>query len=57
MKGFLSFFLACAAFTLVAVVQNVWLGLAFAAAMLWFLTPLESKPRTRVVKRRGERGY
>lgn len=47
MRGFPTFLLACIAFTLVAVVQNVWMGLAFAAGMLWFLTPLDRKERRR----------
>lgn len=57
MKGFLAFFVTCA----MTAALIPWPGLfwlwAITMGLVVLLTPLESKPRTRVVKRRGDRGY
>jgi hypothetical protein len=57
MRGFLTFTFVCG----MTAALIPWPGLfwlwALMIVVVLFTTPLESKPRTRVVKRRGERGY
>ena len=57
MRGFLTFTLVAAmTAALIPYPGLFWVWSATMGAVV-LLTPPESKPRTRVVKRRGERGY
>lgn len=57
MRGFLTFTFVCAmTAALIPWPDLFWLWAASMAVVV-LATPLEPRPRTRVVKRRGERGH